>query len=237
MTSTQTNAVWFDEFILALRLRDVRGESIGDAVAVVRGHLADSGESAHEAFGDPRAYAGELELPTVAGPSPMDPAVMGPALSLVGLLAFAPAVGALFAGTSMGFSLPQLLLFLVPVALVLGLPWYFNLGLRHLWVFAVAFSLAVVAATGAGLFAPERGHPALASGDPWWVAIASGALLLAASAWAIARALRAEPDHLVDPTGQDPTQVPRGHRLLAVVPHLLMPAAALVCVVGEAVLG
>lgn len=54
-------------FSLTLRLREVRGDAIGDAVAVVRAHVADSGHSAFTAFGDPRAYAEELELPTVQG--------------------------------------------------------------------------------------------------------------------------------------------------------------------------
>lgn len=233
MTSIQTDREWFDDFILALRLRDVRGAAIGDAVAVVRGHVADTGESAQEAFGEPRAHAGQLELPTVPGIGPMDPQVMGPALSLLGLLAFAPAVSALFAGTSMGFSLPQLLLFLVPVAAVLGLPCYFNVGVRHLWVFAVVFVLAVVAATASGFLSPGRGQPTLVSWDPWWVTAISGVLLLAASARAIASALRTEPDGIVDPLGGEQGTPSRNRWIGAAVPHLLIPLAALVCVVAE----
>lgn len=237
MTTSTTDEAWIDDFMLALRLRSVRGDAIGDAVATVREHLADSGEGATEAFGEPRSYAASLELPRVAAPRASDPAIMGIAVSLLALFAFAPAVNAIAAGERLEFSLPQLLLFLVPVAAVLGLPAYFNLALRHLWVLAVAFGLAVLSATGAALFAPERGYPVLASWDPWWVAAISGAILLGASTWSIVAALRDEPDVIVDPKGSGPAPVPRSHRLATVVPHLLLPAAALACIAGEAVLG
>lgn len=237
MTSAQTNDAWIDDLTLALRLRDVRGDAIGDAVAVVRGHIADSGETAAEAFGEPRAYAGQLDVTTVPAITALDPVVLGPAVSLLAFFAFAPAVASVFSGTRGEFSLPQLLLFVVPVALVLGLPAYFSVGVRHLWLFAIAFGLAVLSATGAALFAPDRGYPVLASWDPWWVAAISGAILLGASSWSIVAALRDEPDVIVDPNGPAPGPSPRSHRLATVVPHVLLPAAALACIVGEAVLG
>lgn len=34
---------WYDELVLTLRLRNVRGAAIGDAVAEVRSHCADAG--------------------------------------------------------------------------------------------------------------------------------------------------------------------------------------------------
>lgn len=48
---------WRDEFVIALRLRNVSGRLIGDALAQVDTHCTDSGEEAEEAFGDPVAYA------------------------------------------------------------------------------------------------------------------------------------------------------------------------------------
>lgn len=237
MTSIKTNEAWLDDLAIALRLRNVRGEAIGDALAVVRHHLADSGEAAQLAFGDPAAYARQLELPTVAATGALDPPVMGPALSLLGLLAFAPAVAALFDGTPMGFSLPQLVLFLVPVAAILGLPYYFDLGVRHLWVFAVAFVLAIVASTGAGFLAPERGHAALASLNPWGVALVSAVLMLAASTWGVLDAWRTEPDPIVDPASHDETGSGRRHRFLEALPHLLIPLAGLACITTSWLLG
>lgn len=52
---------WRDSFIIELRLLDVPGDRIGDELMTVETHVGESGESAPEAFGDPRAYARALE--------------------------------------------------------------------------------------------------------------------------------------------------------------------------------
>lgn len=49
-----------DELILALRLRDVPALRIGDALAEVDSHTADTGEDPRDAFGPPAAYADAL---------------------------------------------------------------------------------------------------------------------------------------------------------------------------------
>ncbi len=51
---------WRDAFVTELRLRDVNGARIGDALAEVDTHCAESGQSPAEAFGDPAAYASDL---------------------------------------------------------------------------------------------------------------------------------------------------------------------------------
>ncbi|MGB3761872.1 MAG: hypothetical protein WA966_01515 [Ornithinimicrobium sp.] len=43
--------------MLALRLKDVPGDRIGEIVAEVESHVCDTGEDPTEAFGSPRAYA------------------------------------------------------------------------------------------------------------------------------------------------------------------------------------
>lgn len=53
-------AAYQDELILALRWRDVRGDRIGEVLAEIESHTADSGESPYDAFGPPTAYAGEI---------------------------------------------------------------------------------------------------------------------------------------------------------------------------------
>lgn len=234
MTSTTPNEAWIDDFILALRLRSVRGDAIGDAVALVREHLGDSGEAAAEAFGPPRAYAASLELPTVPETSAVDAPILGGAVSLLALFAFAPAVSEIAGGGRLEFSLPQLLLCLVPVAAVVGLPAYFNVAVRHLWVFAAVFGVAVASATGIGFFAPDRGYAPLVSFNPWWVAAVSGAILLAASGWAILDALGDEPDDIVDPTRPIPRARTWPHRMAGVFPQLLLPGFAVVWVAVEA---
>lgn len=48
---------WHDRFLLELRLREVSGPRIGDLLAEVDAHCADSGEDPQHAFGDPAGYA------------------------------------------------------------------------------------------------------------------------------------------------------------------------------------
>lgn len=57
---------WAEAVLLELRLQGVSGKHIGAVLAEVDAHLAESGESSQEAFGDPVAYARSLRLP----PSP-----------------------------------------------------------------------------------------------------------------------------------------------------------------------
>lgn len=51
-----------NELLLALRLRDVPGPRIAEALAEVQSHVSETGEDALEAFGPPRDYADELAL-------------------------------------------------------------------------------------------------------------------------------------------------------------------------------
>lgn len=51
---------WRDDFIVELRLLRVTGDRIGDALVTADSHVAESGEGAQEAFGDPVAYAREI---------------------------------------------------------------------------------------------------------------------------------------------------------------------------------
>lgn len=48
---------WVEQFVLEQRLLGVSGKHIGDSLAVVQSHVAESGESARDAFGDAQAYA------------------------------------------------------------------------------------------------------------------------------------------------------------------------------------
>jgi hypothetical protein len=48
------------ELILALRMRELPGDRIGEIVAEVESHVADTGEDPHEAFGPAREYAAHV---------------------------------------------------------------------------------------------------------------------------------------------------------------------------------
>jgi hypothetical protein len=60
LDQSQPDQAWSDELILALRLRDVPGARIGEVLAEVQSHVAETGEESRAAFGDPKAYAAEV---------------------------------------------------------------------------------------------------------------------------------------------------------------------------------
>ncbi|WP_369135765.1 hypothetical protein [Modestobacter sp. I12A-02662] len=68
-----TDQGWCDDLLLALRLRDVPGTRIGEVLAEVQSHLAETGEDPREAFGEPGEYADEvaealgMPVPVTAG--------------------------------------------------------------------------------------------------------------------------------------------------------------------------
>ncbi len=59
-TVEKTITTYRESLIMALRLKDVPGDRIGQIVAEVESHVADTGESPTEAFGTPRDYATHL---------------------------------------------------------------------------------------------------------------------------------------------------------------------------------
>ena len=101
---TMTAKKWMDEFILELRLRDVRGDAIGDAAASVRELVADSGQDPLSAFGPPREYAAGLERPMVsqAGRTSWND-ILAPAIGVLSFLFYTPALWAYFGGTGLGY--------------------------------------------------------------------------------------------------------------------------------------
>jgi hypothetical protein len=62
MTSTRksTTQAWSDDLLLALRLRDVPGARIGEVLAEVQSHVAETGEDPRQAFGAADDYADQV---------------------------------------------------------------------------------------------------------------------------------------------------------------------------------
>jgi hypothetical protein len=63
--STKDVRTYRQELLVALRMRQVEPDRIGEAVAEVESHVADTGEDPREAFGPAREYARRF-------PSPLD---------------------------------------------------------------------------------------------------------------------------------------------------------------------
>ncbi|WP_030483487.1 HAAS signaling domain-containing protein [Nocardioides aequoreus] len=62
MTSPDRTAVdsYRERLLLALRMRDVPGDRIGEVLAEVEAHVAETGEDPVDAFGPPRRYADQV---------------------------------------------------------------------------------------------------------------------------------------------------------------------------------
>ena len=60
---------WAETFIVELRLVDVTGARIGEALSEVESHCGESGQGADQAFGDPVAYARTLPVITADTPA------------------------------------------------------------------------------------------------------------------------------------------------------------------------
>lgn len=56
-----------DGLMMALRMRDVRGDRVGEVLAEVETHVAETGEDPREAFGEPREYAARIAQETGVG--------------------------------------------------------------------------------------------------------------------------------------------------------------------------
>lgn len=115
---------WRDDFIVELRLLDVPGERIGDALVTADTHVQESGERAEEAFGDATSYARETAQ-SLGHPSPgprLTPRDMiGNVLGLGGMLGVTSAFSAWLEGTGVTVTLGTLLGLVVLLALVAGL--------------------------------------------------------------------------------------------------------------------
>jgi hypothetical protein len=221
---------WADAFLVELRLADVPGRAIGDALAEVGSHCAESGESPRDAFGDPVQYARSLGLPP--GPdvaTPLPGSVLPWGTQALGLLLVAAAATPLAAGEPFAVTTGYLA---VAVLLAAGLVALQRWGAEMLrlvvrrpvvaWLAAMAHVglLVAVLALLDGVVARVPAAAALAAG---------GAALLAGTVWVLAVLRREVVDD--DPvTAPLAPAAPRGSLGVAVLrygPALLPPVVAL----------
>lgn len=209
---------WRDDFIVELRLLDVPGERIGDALMTVESHVVESGEPPSEAFGEPRAYAREIaEATGGAGPGIGPLTVASSVLGLIGMLVTARAFGGWLEGGPVGITAGELagLVVLLVLASTLFFPRTLRLVVEHPWRVALVPALLMGVSVGLlVLFAePLLTVPAAALG-------AVGAALLcigAAMSWWDASP---DADRIIAP-GQ-PSSSGRGARVVAALPLPLM---------------
>lgn len=141
---------WRDDFILEQRLADQTGAQIGDALATVDAHCAESGESADEAFGDPSAYSRSLVGDTVGGPTRLAArTVVGIACGLLSLLLVPRAVDAWIEGADFTVTAGDLVAAVIVAMLAAAVFWWptpvLRWFVRHpMTASAAAFALLIL---------------------------------------------------------------------------------------------
>jgi len=217
---------WRDAFVLRLRLLDTRGAVIGDALAQVDSHCAETGEKPDAAFGDPDEYARTVAaaLPATARvvpPSPWNTAALA-AGTMLGVLGVLSGTAALADGSPGTLSWGSLASLACMVAVAATLPAALEQLIERRWPLTVAITAAL--AVCAALPALWR-HEALRA--PGTVLLGCGAVLLLAT-WLPPLAGRLRPDRIVDPrSGLEPFTVPPWIRWVGWLPATVLVAAIL----------
>lgn len=222
ISTPHIDRAWRDTFVVEQRLADRTGAEIGDALATVDTHCAESGESAQEAFGDPAAYSRSLVDGTPERTFRLRPAtVIGLVLGLFGLVAVPRAVDAWVQGTQVAVSQGDLVA--VGVALVLTLLVALRPGpaltllVRHRSLtFALPFAVLIV------LIVPQALLRDAVTEFGWGAVSAVGVLALILQV-VLTWADFAEPDQLIDP--RQPAQ---GRTALQWLTALIFPFLTLV---------
>lgn len=177
-TTEKSTHQWLDGLVSELRIHSATGPAIGDAVAEVEAHLAETGEHPQEAFGTPRQYAATLTLPTDAAqqlsPRLLTKLILGAAAGFTGALWLVPyglaAVKrheAAVLPMGMVISLAALILFSVLISLTIN-----RFSRSGLYAGVVLFAMAAVIGASVGVFLFQ---PLFTMNQ--WLAAASGVIL------------------------------------------------------------
>lgn len=183
------NKSWRDDFIVELRLLDVAGDKIGDALVTADTHVQESGETAEEAFCDPKTYA--RETAAALGTStqgwrvtPRD--VVGNVAGLIGMLGATIAFGAWLDGAAVIITLGTVVALLVLLALVTALlsrpVTILRLAVEHRVAFAIVAPFVLTGGFVAIFFLLRQ--PLFDLGAPVVGAVSTALLLLSSGlAW------------------------------------------------------
>ena len=227
MTQVTTDKKWFDELVLELRLRQVQGNAIGDAVASARELLADTGQQAEEAFGPARSYAAGLELPTAPKHEWVKKA-LGPALlGLLAFLLFNQAVVPWVRSEMMLVSPAQAAFLATPLVVIAFLPLYLTAAVRRIWVLVALVAVCVIAGLLSGIAAPTQRADAWLELDPLPWLVGSAATMIALSIVGTIRSRGTDPYEITDPSAPAAHGSGRGNRITALVGTWLFPIFAL----------
>lgn len=227
-TISKATQNWLDELTVELRFRNVTGEAIGDTLASVQEFVADSGQTPQAEFGSPQQYAQTLDLPTSpAGETRKT--IIRSGFGIVGFMVFNLTITPWAAEKTLDLHASQLLLLLVPLALVMALPLYLRHGVKRMWPLYLAISVGMASALVAAALAPKSSAEAWLSLNPAPILLASVVLLLGVSIIGTVSVLSSPDERLRDPM-EDPATSRRRNllsRVGDVVVQWMFPLAAL----------
>lgn len=149
---------WVETFVFELRMLEVPGTRIGDALALVESHVTESGESARESFGDPAEYARESERDRTSESLDLS-WILGTVFGLLGMLLTIFGVQAwFFEGGVFELSVGTVVLIAMVLAALALVHFAADRVLRfvvkHTWISVVLFSLWSAAVVGMLLLLP-----------------------------------------------------------------------------------
>ncbi|MBB2903020.1 hypothetical protein FHR75_003856 [Kineococcus radiotolerans] len=192
-TTDEVAERYCDELLLALRMKDVPGNRIGEVLAEVRDHLTSSGEDPAEAFGTPQDYAGALTAGrSGARWSAPASATAGNAAGVAGLLWTVTGATALLTRQPAVLTEFQIVL---PVAVAVAAPLLIDAVVSARRATALGWGLLVTIALPAVAVLHAWVGPLISVAVPAVVLLVPGSLV--AVAWIIATARTVDP--VVDP--------------------------------------
>jgi hypothetical protein len=224
-----TDKKWFDEFVLELRLQQVYGRAIGDAVASARELLADTGQSAEEAFGSARDYAASLELPRAPQYEWMRTALWPAMVGLLAFLLFTQAAAAWALSEPLLFSPAQLALIAAPVVAIALLPLYVAALVRRIWAVIALVVFGGLAGFLASVVAPSTRAEAWLALEPLPWLVGCALVMVTVSIVNTVRSRRpGSGDEIVDPLADAPAGSSLGARAAVLATSWLFPLFAVV---------
>jgi hypothetical protein len=227
MIQETTNKKWFDEFVLELRLRQVPGEAIGDAVASARELLIDTGQRAEEAFGPARGYAAELEMPTAPKYEWVRKALWPSLLGLLAFLLFNQAVVPWVRSDVMLVSPAQAAFLATPLVVIAFLPLYIAAAVRRIWLLMLLVAVCALSGLLSGVLAPTTRADAWLALNPLPWLIGSAATMVVLSFVTTIRSLSADSDDIIDPSNNTSNNDARKKPVMLIT-NWLFPIFALV---------
>lgn len=190
---------WCDDFVVELRLMDVPGDVIGDRLAEVEAHCAESGETPVEAFGDPVEYAQSVGVESPKNPA--DGVWKTAALSagqVLALLVGTRAAGAWAVGESVAYNVVQVLCLALAAAVLVLLPVALRFIVHRPFLVGLPYFVGFTALALGAVIAGRVDLPALVTAPAALVTVGMFVLILVLG-WVSYRDLN---------TSQDPVTAP-----------------------------